>query len=138
MEWISRERVKVDRVAGLWLMNHFIDQQAVFVFAREDVSFDAILTEYRLGDPALRLLAEIVRAADSRSANPHPAGEGLRWIVHGLGSLGLSNQQILEREFAVYDALYAECRRRLAAPLRREEERGRHPFVSIPVLRRDF
>jgi len=25
------------------------------------------------------LLGEIVRAADSHPANPHPAGEGLRW-----------------------------------------------------------
>jgi len=27
--------------------------------------------------------------------------------------LGLTDHQILEREFVVYDALYAECRRRV-------------------------
>jgi hypothetical protein len=48
-----------------------------------------------------------------RSSNPHPAGEGLRWIAHGFSALGLSDHEILEREFSVYDALYAECRKRL-------------------------
>jgi hypothetical protein len=78
----------------------------------EGVSFDAILDKYKLSDPALRLLAEVVRAADSHPSNPHPAGEGLRWIAHGFSTLGLSDHQILEREFIVYDALYAECRKK--------------------------
>src|SRR3990170_513273 len=32
MQWITRERVKVDRVACPWLITHFIDPQAEFVF----------------------------------------------------------------------------------------------------------
>ena len=75
----------------------------------EDVSFDSILKKYQLTDPALRLLAEIVRAADSHPANPHPAGEGLRWVAFGFNALGLSDHEILQREFIVYDALYAYC-----------------------------
>jgi hypothetical protein len=57
------------------------------------------------------LLGEIVRAADSHPANPHPAGEGLRWVAGGFGALGFTDHEILEREFIVYDALYAECKR---------------------------
>ena len=57
------------------------------------------------------LLGEIVRAADSRPAAPHPAGEGLRWIAGGFGALGLTDHEILDRESIVYDALYAECKR---------------------------
>jgi hypothetical protein len=38
----------------------------------------------------------------------------LRWIAHGFGLLGLTDHEILEREFILYDALYAECRRRVA------------------------
>ena len=82
----------------------------------EDVSFDSILKKYRIADPALGLLAEIVRAADSHPSNPHPAGEGLRWIAFGFSALGLSDHEILQREFIVYDALYAECHRRVAVP----------------------
>jgi hypothetical protein len=139
MRWITRERVKVYRVACPWLIKKFIDPSAEFVFlARdtdwtaisdgivydvpncelghygEDVSFDSILKKYNLTDPALRLLADIVRAADSKPSNPHPAGEGLPWIAHGFSALGLSDHEILAREFIVYDALYAECKRVVA------------------------
>ncbi len=138
MKWITREKVKVDRVACPWLIQKFIDPDAEFVFLPadthwaslkegivydvpgcepghhgEEVSFDAILKKYALADPALGLLAHIVRAADSHPTNPHPAGEGLRWIAHGFSALGLSDQEILQREFVVYDALYAECGRRV-------------------------
>jgi hypothetical protein len=138
MRWITRERVKVDRVACPWLIKNFIDPSAEFVFLAhdtdwtaisdgtvydvpcelghhgEDVSFDSILKKYNLTDPALTLLADIVRAADSNPSNPHPAGEGLRWIAHGFSALGLSDHEIPAREFIVYDALYAECKRVVA------------------------
>ena len=166
MKWITREKIKVDRVACPWLIQHFVDPQAEFLFLPhdtdwskidngaggsratstggsgsrpvrsavdepggdeikgivfdvpncelghngEDVSFNSILKKYRLSDPALVLLGEIVRAADSRPNNPHPAGEGLRWIARGFSELGLSDHKILEREFVVYDALYQECK----------------------------
>jgi hypothetical protein len=79
----------------------------------EAVTFDAILDRYRINDPALRLLAEIIRAADSTPSEPHPAGEGLRWIAHGFSALGFTDQDLLKREFPLYDALYAECQRRV-------------------------
>jgi hypothetical protein len=140
MKWITREKVKVDRVACPWLIRQFVDPEAEFVFLPgdtdwsqvkdglvydvpncelghhgEDVSFNSILKKYNLTDPALQLLGEIVRAADSHPANPHPAGEGLRWVAFGFSALGVSDQEILKREFVVYDALYAECRRKVAA-----------------------
>lgn len=132
----------MDRVACPWLIRKFIDPQAEFLFvpAREvaqktaelgatmydvegcelghdgeDVSFNAFLKAFKLTDPALQLLGEIVRAADSHPSNPHPAGEGLRWVAFGFSALGLSDQEILNREFVVYDALYAECQRRVGA-----------------------
>ena len=69
------------------------------------------MKKYKLTDPALVLLGEIVRAADSHPANPHPAGEGLPLGCQRLQALGLTDHEILEREFIVYDALYAECKR---------------------------
>ena len=138
MKWITREKIKVDRVACPWLIGNFVDPKAEFVFLPhqtewekifdgivfdvpncelghhgENVSFDSILKKYNLTEPALLLLAEIVRAADSHPTNPHPAGEGLRWIAGGFGALGLTDHEILQREFVVYDALYAECKRRI-------------------------
>ena len=129
MQWITRERVKADRVACPWLIKKFIYPQAEFVFLPqntawskitagnvydvpdcelghhgEDVSFQSIVKKYNLTDPALVLLGDIVRAADSHPSQPHPAGEGLRWVV--------SDHEILDREFVVYDALCAEYKRR--------------------------
>src|SRR6266436_3917389 len=108
MKWVTREKIKVARVACPWLIRKFIDPAAVFVFLPrntdwakvdngivfdvancqlghhgEDVSFDSLLKKYCLTGPALILLGEIVRAADSHPSKPHPAGEGLRWIAHG-------------------------------------------------------
>jgi hypothetical protein len=71
------------------------------------------LKRYKLTDPALVLLGEIVHAADSHPSNPHSAGEGLRRIAGGFSKLGLSDHEILEREFIVYDVLYAECKGRV-------------------------
>lgn len=142
MRWITREKVKVDRVACPWLIKKFIDPQAEFIFVptdeveakarelgatpfdiegcelghhAEDVSFNSILKKYKLTEPALVMLGEIVRAADSHPSNPHAAGEGLRWVAFGFSALGLSDHEILEKEFIVYDALYAECKRRAAS-----------------------
>jgi hypothetical protein len=36
MKWITRERVKVDRVACPWLIKNCIDPQAEFLFVPED------------------------------------------------------------------------------------------------------
>jgi hypothetical protein len=142
MKWITRVNVKVDRVACPWLIKKFIDPDAQFLFFPpenvaakavelgaipfdiegcelghhgEDVSFNSILKKYDLKDPALILLGDIVRAADSHPTDPHPAGEGLRWIAFGFSALGLSDHEILDAEFIVYDALFAECQRRVEA-----------------------
>jgi hypothetical protein len=40
----------------------------------------------------------------------------LRWVAFGFSALGLTDHEILEQEFIVYDALYAECRRQAAKP----------------------
>ena len=153
MKWITREKIKVDRVACPWLIRKFIDADAEFVFLPrntnwaalengivfdvpncelghygEDVSFNSILKKYHLNDPALLLLGEIVRAADSHPRRPHAAGEGLRWIAHGFSALGLSDHEILEREFLIYDALYQECRQRSG-------ERGPSLFEVASTMR---
>ena len=91
MKWITREKIKVDRVACPWLIKKFIDPDAEFLFLPrdtdwtkiadglvfdvpdcelghhgDDVSFNSILKKYKLTDPALVLLGEIVRAAPLR------------------------------------------------------------------------
>ena len=139
MKWITREKVKVDRVACPWLIRKFVDKDAEFHFMPADkvleeaehlgatpfdvkgvelghhgkeCSFEAILKKYDLaGDSALVLLAKIVNGADTDNTLWHqPEGAGLEAIAEGFRSLGFKNDhEINAAEWIVYDALYAYC-----------------------------
>jgi hypothetical protein len=141
MKWVTREKVKVDRVACPWLIKKWIDPAAEFLFVPAEqviavaesekaipydipgvvlghhdgkCSFEAILTKYGISDPAIRILARIVHGADvSRDLYGEPEGPGLKAIAQGFSWLGLSDHEILEKESIVYDALYAYCKRRV-------------------------
>lgn len=143
MKWITRERVKVDRVACPWLIRHFIDPAAEFLFVPADqvtaaaereratpfdvdgvelghhegrCSFEAIVRRFGLTDPALDLLARIVHGADvTDDLYGRPEAPGLRAVAEGFRHLGLrDDHEILEKEFILYDALYAYCRQQVA------------------------
>jgi len=142
MKWITRERVKVDRVACPWLIKKFVDPNAQFLFVpaekvmeraeREgaipfdvpDVelghhegrcSFEAILAKYGLRDPALQLLGQIVHGADVEAdLYGRPEAAGLKAVAEGFRDLGLKDDhEILAKEGIVYDALYAYCQRQV-------------------------
>jgi hypothetical protein len=72
-----------------------------------------MLTRYGLTD-----IHRPYGADHSRHTRPgswHAAGEGLRRILHRFSTLGLCDNDILERQFIVYGALYAEREKRVAA-----------------------
>ena len=146
MKWITRERVKVDRVACPWLIRKFVDPEAEFLFVPADrvmavaeregatpydvkdvelghhgkeCSFDAIVKKYRLtSDPALMLLARIVNGADTDNTLwNQPESAGLNAVAEGFRHLGFKDDHELNRaEWIVYDALYAYCQQRVAQP----------------------
>jgi hypothetical protein len=71
-------------------------------------TFEAIIEDYAVSDPALLRLALIVRAADIKGQESVAAeGIGLRSIAQGFAAMGLSDEDRLARQFPVYDALYA-------------------------------
>ena len=134
---MTRERPKIDRVACPWLIGRFIDRDAEFLFvaasdvmrvAREtgatpyDVegvelthdgplcSFDALLSRYRLDDPALVALAVIVRGADTARLDLAPQCAGLLAISLGLSRVFADDHEQLRHGFVMYDALYAWLR----------------------------
>ncbi len=139
MKWITREHVKVDRVACPWLIKKFVDPKAEFFFvpaARvrdeavrldaipfdtegaeighqgKECSFEAILKKYGLTrDPALVLMGKIVNGADTdNTLYSQPEGPGLNAIAEGFRNIGLQNDhEINAVEWIVYDALYAYC-----------------------------
>jgi hypothetical protein len=139
MRWITRARVKVDRVACPWLIKHFVDPEAEFFFVPADqvmaeaerlgavpfdvkgvelghrgqqCSFEAILETYNLaGNPALVLLGKIVNGADTDNTLwNQPEGPGLQAIAEGFRHLGYPDDHAINAaEWIVYDALYAYC-----------------------------
>ena len=143
MKWITRERVKVDRVACPWLIKKFVDREAEFFFVpaeqvmneaarlgatpfdvkevelghhAKECSFEAILKKYKLMDnPALVLMGKIVNGADTdNSLWAQPEASGLNAIAEGFRHLGFKDDHAhITAEFIVYDALYAYCQEML-------------------------
>ncbi|MFC3109724.1 chromate resistance protein ChrB domain-containing protein [Undibacterium arcticum] len=137
MQWITRERPKIDRIACPWLIARFIDQEPEFLYvpAKEvlteaarsgaipyDIpgaelshvgdlcSFDAFLKKYALTDPALQQLAAIVRGADTSRLDLTPQSPGLYALSLGLSQVFVDDQEMLKHGMVMYDALYAWCK----------------------------
>jgi hypothetical protein len=138
MRWITRSHVHVDRVACPWLITRFIDSDAEFLFvpagrvegaAKETgaipfdapgvelghhegrCSFETIILKYGLKEPGLLRLAKIVHAADvADDIHTDPIAPGLEAIAVGYSLRFPDDLENLERQFDVYDALYAWCR----------------------------
>ncbi|HUV43575.1 MAG TPA: chromate resistance protein ChrB domain-containing protein [Dehalococcoidales bacterium] len=143
MKWVTRHHVHVDRVACPWLIRKFVDPDAELLFVPPDevmsvaeregaipfdargqaeldhhegrCSFESIIKKYGLTDPALNEVARIVHAADvAADRDTAPEAAGLEAIARGFGLLPhADDHEILEKQFPVYDALYAYCQARL-------------------------
>ena len=138
MQWVTRQRPKIDRLACPWLITRFIDKSSEFLFVPADqvrrlasatgaipfdvpgvelshgpggCSFNAFLAKYRLKDPALHRVGAIVLAADNGNLAAAPEAAGLRAISLGLaGSIG-SDHERLAQGIVLYDALYRWARK---------------------------
>ncbi len=143
MQWVTREHPRTDRIACPWLIRKFIDPEAEIVYVpRDDVldyaeresaisfdtpgakythrdgkcSFETLVEEYGITDPAIALVARIVHGADvSDERDVTPQSRGLEAIADGFALLELDDQRQLELELPVYDALYAWAQREVAA-----------------------
>ena len=137
MKWVTRERPKTDRIACPWLIAKFIDPDAEFLYVpagevldvaeregaisydapdarythREGLcTFEVLVEDYELADPALPLMARIVHGADiADDRDATPQSRGLLAIAEGFHLLDLPDERQLELSLPVYDALYAWC-----------------------------
>jgi hypothetical protein len=142
MKFVTRRGVRLDRSACAWLIFRHIDPHAEIAYVgaddlaqavedgalpfhntvlegpdtRERTSFQELMAEYKLDekDPALALLGDIVRGAETKEPGSIEEAEGLRAIAKGMNALSHSDQEMVERMLPVFDALYAYCRRRVA------------------------
>lgn len=143
MKWVTREHPKTDRIACPWLIRKFIDPGAEILYVPRDevlavadregatsfdapgarythrdglCSFEVLVEDYKIDDPAVLLMARIVHGADvSEDRDATPESAGLLAVADGFALLGLTDDRQLELELPVYDALYAWCQAKVGA-----------------------
>ncbi|UFH53763.1 chromate resistance protein ChrB domain-containing protein [Spirosoma sp. KNUC1025] len=142
MNWVTRERPKIDRLACPWLIKRFIDPDAAIFFVPEteviakaqeldaipfDIpgveythyedrcTFDYFLQKHQLTEPALQVIAPIVRGADTDDHTLSAQAAGLWAISAGLAFNIQDDQLLLEQGMILYDALYSWAKHLQAA-----------------------
>lgn len=133
MKWITRERPKIDRIACPWLIKRFVDQDAEFIYVPfdqvipeskeldaipfdlpnveyshygDECTFDYIIKKHKLSDPALKVMAVIVRGADTDRHDLAPQSSGLWAISAGLAENIHDDHELLHKGMMLYDGLY--------------------------------
>ncbi len=131
--WVTRERPKIDRIACPWLITRFIDRDADFRYVKagdvmevarnergiafdipdtlfshegEMCSFDSFLKVFRIDDPALVVLARIIRGADTGRPDLAPECAGLLAASLGPSRPRADDHEMLRDGLVLYDALY--------------------------------
>lgn len=134
MKWITRERPKIDRIASPWLIKKFVDKEAEFIYVpfsevldkakelnaipfdipnvefthyEEKSTFDYIVKKYEIKDPAILIIADIVRGADTDRHDIAKEAAGLWAISAGLSYNITDDYKLLESGMVIYDALYS-------------------------------
>ena len=141
MQWVTRAGARLDRAAMIWLIRRSIDAEAEVVFlpdaevieyAAENgatpfhhpqaelrntglrTGFDALLTHYNLADPALAVLALIIRGAETADRSLTPWSVGFRAVGTGLRQLHDDDVSFVADVGRVLDGLYRFCQDLLA------------------------
>ena len=153
MKWITRERPKIDRIACPWLIKKFVDKEAEFIYVpfsevlnkakeldaipfdipnvefthyKEQSTFDYIVKKYKIKDPAILIIADIVRGADTDRHDIAKESAGLLAISAGLSYNITDDYKLLETGMVIYDALYS-----WATYLYKQNHLQNSPFESL-------
>ena len=130
--WVTRQGIKVDRIASAWLIRRFIDPAARFRFVPEKTyqhapgelrfdmyegeythegdrcTFETLVARFGLDDPALAAIAEIVHDVDCKDEKfGRPEAGGIATLVQGIVAAHADDQARLARGTAMMEDLYA-------------------------------
>jgi len=130
--WVTRQGVQVDRIASAWLIRRFIDEAARFKFVpgtgyaaqpgelRFDMfegefthrgdrcTFEVLLAEAKLDDPALAAIGEIIHDIDLKDGKyGREEAAGVRSLITGIAASHKDDTQRLERGAVLLDDLYS-------------------------------
>jgi hypothetical protein len=131
--WVTRAGVFVDRIASAWLIRRFIDPRGVFKFTTatsysplrgelrfdmyqaeythdgQHCTFETLLDRFRLDEPALRSIAEIVHDIDCKDEKfARPEAAGVELVLRGLVSAEPDDARRLDRGAAIFDGLFSQ------------------------------
>ena len=153
MKWITRERPKIDRIACPWLIKKFVDPDAEFIYVpfdevlakaeilkaipfdipnveythyNEECTFDYIVKKHQIKDPAILIMAKIVRGADTDQHEIAKESAGLWAISAGLSYNITNDAELLANGMVIYDALYS-----WATHLYKQNHLQNSPFESL-------
>lgn len=153
MKWITRERPKIDRLACPWLIQRFVDREAEFIYVPfnqvmekaielnaipfdipdvefthygNQCTFDYIIKKYKIDDPAILIIANIVRGADTDRHHIAPEAAGLLAISAGLSHNIKDDHELLKTGMVIYDALYS-----WATHLYKQKHLQNSPFENL-------
>lgn len=136
--WVTRQGVKIDRMASAWLIRRFIDPDALFKFvpatgyvpAAGEIRFDMYEAElthegdrctfevlvgyFCPGDAALQALAEIIHDIDLKDDKfARPEAKGLDLVISSIAVPERDDESRLGRSAILFDDLYQHLRRKL-------------------------
>lgn len=153
MKWITRDRPKIDRLACPWLIKKFVDKAAEFIYVpfnevlslaeklnaipfdipdvefthyNDQCTFDYIIKKYKITDPAILVMADIVRGADTDRHDIANEAAGLLAISLGLAYNIKEDYALLDAGLVIYDALYS-----WATHLHSQKHLQNSPFESL-------
>jgi hypothetical protein len=129
--WVTRPRPGIDRVSSAWLIQHFIDPNARFVFAPDprqipgsipfdmftadgfghrgdNCTFETLCREFSIKDRKVRTIAHIIHDADLDDEKFGRAeGLGLDRVLNGWARQQISDDELLRRGIELIEGLYA-------------------------------
>ncbi len=134
--WVTRSGVFVDRMASAWLIARFIDPTARFRFvpasaydpapgelrfdmyhgeythAGDSCTFETLMSEFGLRDPALSAIAEIVHDLDLKDDRyQREETAGVASMIRGIVARHQDDEDRLQAGRDLFDGLYAAFQR---------------------------
>jgi len=135
--WVTRRGIKVDRMSSAWLIRRFIDPDAHFEFVAPEgyrpdrgelrfdmfdgefthegdrCTFETLVARFRLDDPALAAVAEVVHDIDVKEDRfGRPETAGVAALVTGIALAHESDDARLAAGATLFEALYESFRKR--------------------------
>jgi hypothetical protein len=128
--WVTRPRPGVDRCASAWLIRHFVDSKARFVFAPEDqvpaghvpfdmfhedgfghrgsdCTFETLEKQFRIRDTRVAAIGQIIHDADLLDDKfGRKEGYGVDAVLKGWARKGIPDSKLLEQGIELMEGLY--------------------------------